>query len=200
MFKQKTIRGKILIMFCLLSYFLTGVCASQSTSLSNSDDCNQLLSENNYADAFVCFAKVIENNPQSALNWAGQGDTMNNMGFYHQALVYYTMASELDPSNADILTSEGRTFTRLGDYDSASKCFNNALNIDPNNEYLWRSIGDLFTKVGDNERANEAYAKAGSGASTNPSETPSSPSPTSQLPNSQQKHSTSPIVIRDING
>ena len=123
-------------------------------------DCASLVTSGQNAEAFGCFGHAIEADPSSAFDWAGQGDVMNNIGYYHQALIYYEKAISLDPYSANILTSKGRTLTRRGRYEDAMTCFNLALNLRPNNAYTWKSIGDLYTEQHDTTRAEAAYSVA----------------------------------------
>jgi tetratricopeptide (TPR) repeat protein len=127
---------------------------------SETEDCADLVSAGRNVEAFSCFGDAIEADPTSAFNWAGQGDVMNNMGYYYQALVYYEMAINLEPNSANILTSKGRTLTRLGKYDDAMESFALALDLLPDNAYTWESIGDVYTKQHDTAKAQAAYARA----------------------------------------
>jgi tetratricopeptide (TPR) repeat protein len=165
-------RRGILALFCLSAVccgfviFLACVstCFAQDYPLANeSVDCADLVSSERNVEAFSCFGNAIESDPTSALDWAGQGDVMNNIGYYYQALVYYNMAIDLDPSSANILTSKGRTLTRLGKYDEAMNIFSQALELRPDNAYTWRSIGDVYTLRHDTDKAEAAYSKAEAG-------------------------------------
>ena len=137
------------------------ICIAQDFPLeSGASDCADLVDAGENAEAFGCCGRAIEADPTSAYDWAGQGDVMNNVGFYYQALVYYEMALSLKPDSSNILTSKGRTLTRLGRYDEALDIFAQALDLNTDNTYTWESIGDVYTKLGDTARADAAYARA----------------------------------------
>jgi tetratricopeptide (TPR) repeat protein len=123
-------------------------------------DCADLVTAGQNDVAFGCFGRAIEYDPTSAYDWAGQGDVMNNIGFYHQALVYYEIALSLKPDSSNILTSKGRTLTHLGEYYEALDILTQALDLNPENTYTWESIGDVYTELGDTAKADAAYAKA----------------------------------------
>jgi tetratricopeptide (TPR) repeat protein len=149
------------IIFCFLCLSCLSICIAQDFPLdSGSVDCAGQVSAGQNAEAFGCFGRAIEADPTSALDWAGQGDVMNNVGFYYQALVYYEMALNLKPDSANILTSKGRTLTRLGKYDDALDILAQALDLSPDNTYTWKSIGDVYTELGDTDKADAAYARA----------------------------------------
>jgi tetratricopeptide (TPR) repeat protein len=149
-----------MITFCII--FLSGVSIFAQGYPSDSEpvDCAALAASDQNAEAFDCFGRAIETDPTSAFNWAGQGDVMNNIGYYYQALVYYEMAINLDPYSSNILTSKGRTLTSLGKYDDAMESFGRALDLLPDNAYTWKSIGDLYTLLHDTAKAQAAYARA----------------------------------------
>ncbi|MHB8117644.1 MAG: tetratricopeptide repeat protein [Methanothrix sp.] len=137
------------------------ICIAQDyPSDSGTEDCADLVSAGRNDEAFSCFGDAIEADPTSAFDWAGQGDVMNNQGYYYQALVYYEMALNLKPDSANILTSKGRTLTRLGKYDDAMESFGLALDQSPDNTYTWESVGDLYELQHDTAKAEAAYAKA----------------------------------------
>ena len=158
---RQTTSLSIKIIFCFLCLSGVSICIAQDSPLdSGSVDCAGLVSSGRNVEAFDCFGDAIEANPTSAFDWAGQGDVMNNLGYYYQALVYYEMALSLKPDSANILTSKGRTLTRLGKYDDAMDSFALALEQNPDNTYTWESIGDVYTKQHDTVKAEAAYAKA----------------------------------------
>ena len=149
------------IIFCFLCLSCVSICIAQDFPLDSANvDCADLVTAGQNAEAFGCFGRAIEADPTSAFDWAGQGDVMNNIGFYYQALVYYEMALNLKPDSSNILTSKGRTLTRLGKYDDAMDSFALALEQSPDNTYTWESIGDVYTKQHDTAKAEAAYAKA----------------------------------------
>jgi len=137
------------------------ICIAQDFPLDSGNvDCASLVSSDRNAEAFGCFGRAIEADPTSAFDWAGQGDVMNNVGFYYQALVYYEMALNLKPDSSNILTSKGRTLTRMGKYDEALDILAQALDLNPDNTYTWESIGDVYTELGDTDKADAAYARS----------------------------------------
>lgn len=145
----------------IISVACVSTCVAQDYPLANeSVDCASLVSSDRNAEAFSCFGRAIESDPASAFDWAGQGDVMNNIGYYYQALIYYEVAINLEPNSANILTSKGRTLTRLGRYDEAMDIFSQALELQPDNAYTWKSIGDVYTKRHDTVKAQAAYSKA----------------------------------------
>jgi tetratricopeptide (TPR) repeat protein len=147
--------------FCFLCLSCMSICIAQDFPMeSEATDCHDLVTAGQNAEAFGCFGRAIEADPSSAYDWAGQGDVMNNIGFYYQALVYYEMAFNLKPDSSNILTSKGRTLTRLGKYDEALDVFAQALDLNPDNNYTWESIGDVYTELGDTDKADAAYARA----------------------------------------
>jgi tetratricopeptide (TPR) repeat protein len=147
--------------FCFLCVSCVSICIAQDFPLeSEATDCADLVTAGQNDVAFGCFGRAIEADPSSAFDWAGQGDVMNNIGFYYQALVYYEMALNLKPDSSNILTSKGRTLTRLGKYDEALDILAQALDHDPENTYTWESIGDVYTELGDTDKADAAYARA----------------------------------------
>ena len=149
------------IIFCFLCLSGVSICIAQDFPLdSGSVDCAGLVTADQNAEAFGCFGRAIEADPTSAFDWVGQGDVMNNIGYYYQALVYYEMALNLKPDSANILTSKGRTLTRLGKYDDAMDILAQALDLNPDNTYTWESIGDVYTKLGDTAKADAAYARS----------------------------------------
>ncbi len=149
------------IIFCFLCLSGVSICLAEDFPLdSGSVDCADLVTAGQNDVAFGCFGRAIEADPTSAFDWAGQGDVMNNIGYYYQALVYYEMALNLKPDSANILTSKGRTLTRLGKYDDAMDSFALALDQNPDNTYTWESIGDLYTELDDIDKADAAYARA----------------------------------------
>jgi tetratricopeptide (TPR) repeat protein len=134
------------IIFCFLCLSGVSICIAQDYPSDNkTEDCADLVSAGRNVEAFSCFGDAIEADPTSAFDWAGQGDVMNNQGYYYQALVYYEMALNLKPDSANILTSKGRTLTRLGKYDDAMDILAQALDLNPDNTYTWESIGDVYT-------------------------------------------------------
>jgi len=148
------------IIFCFLCLSCVSICIAQDFPLeSGASDCADLVTAGQNAEAFGCFGRAIEADPTSAFDWAGQGDAMNNIGFYYQALVYYEMALDLKPDSSNILTSKGRTLTRLGKYDEALDIFAQALDLTPDNTYTWESIGDVYYELGDTDKADAAYAR-----------------------------------------
>jgi len=149
------------IVFCFLCLSGVSICIAQDFPLeSGAADCADLVTAGQNAEAFGCFGRAIEADPTSAFDWAGQGDVMNNVGFYYQALVYYEMALNLKPDSSNILTSKGRTLTRMGKYDEALDVLAQALDQSPDNTYTWESIGDLYTELHDTAKADAAYARA----------------------------------------
>src|SRR5512137_2221477 len=103
------------IIFCFLCLSCVSICIAQDFPLhSGNVDCADLVAAGQNDVAFGCFGRAIEADPTAAFDWAGQGDLMNNIGYYYQALVYYEMALNLEPNSSNILTSKGRTLTRLG--------------------------------------------------------------------------------------
>ncbi len=150
------------IMLCLLCLSCVSICTAYDFPLESSEgvDCADLVTAGQNDVAFGCFGRAIEDDPSSAYDWAGQGDVMNNVGFYYQALVYYEMALNLKPDSSNILTSKGRTLTRLGKYDEALDVLAQALDQNPDNAYTWESIGDVYTEMGETAKADAAYAKA----------------------------------------
>lgn len=137
------------------------ICIAQDFPLDSANvDCADLVTAGQNAEAFGCFGRAIEADPTSAFDWAGQGDVMNNIGFYYQALVYYEMALNLKPDSSNILTSKGRTLTRMGKYDEALDILAQALDLNPDNTYTWESIGDVYTELGDTDKADAAYARS----------------------------------------
>ena len=148
------------IIFCFLCLSGVGICMAQDFPLDSGNvDCADLVTAGQNDVAFGCFGRAIEADPTSAFDWAGQGDVMNNIGFYYQALVYYEMALNLKPDSSNILTSKGRTLTRLGKYDEALDIFAQALELTPDNTYTWESIGDAYYELGDTDKADAAYAR-----------------------------------------
>ncbi|MFZ3148719.1 MAG: tetratricopeptide repeat protein [Methanothrix sp.] len=140
---------------------MSGLSIAQDFPLeSGAADCADLVTAGQNDVAFGCFGRAIEADPTSAFDWAGQGDVMNNIGYYYQALVYYEMALNLKPDSANILASKGRTLTRLGKYDDAMDILAQALDLNPDNTYTWESIGDVYTELGDTDKADAAYARA----------------------------------------
>jgi len=159
--KSQTKSLSIGIIFCFLCLSCVSICIAQDFPLeSGASDCADLVTAGQNDVAFGCFGRAIEADPSSAFDWAGQGDVMNNIGFYYQALVYYEMALNLKPDSSNILTSKGRTLTRLGKYDEALDILAQALDLNPDNTYTWESIGDVYTELGDTDKADAAYAKA----------------------------------------
>jgi tetratricopeptide (TPR) repeat protein len=157
--KRQTKSLSIGIVFCFLC--LSGLSIAQDFPLeSGAADCADLVTAGQNDVAFGCFGRAIEADPTSAFDWAGQGDVMNNIGYYYQALVYYEMALNLKPDSANILASKGRTLTRLGKYDDAMDILAQALDLNPDNTYTWESIGDVYTELGDTDKADAAYARA----------------------------------------
>jgi len=149
------------VCWIVISLACVSTCFAQDyLSANESVNCADLVSSDRTAEAFSCFGKAIESDPASAFDWAGQGDVMNNIGYYYQALVYYEVAINLEPNSANILTSKGRTLTRLGKYDEAMDIFSQALELQPNNAYTWKSIGDVYTLQHETAKAQAAYAKA----------------------------------------
>ena len=159
--KSQTKSLSIGILFCFLCLSCVSICIAQDFPLeSGATDCAGLVTAGQNAEAFGCFGRAIEADPTSAFDWAGQGDVMNNIGYYYQALAYYEMALNLKPDSSNILTSKGRTFTRLGKYDEALDILAQALDLNPDNTYTWESIGDVYTELGDTDKADAAYARA----------------------------------------
>jgi tetratricopeptide (TPR) repeat protein len=149
------------IIFCFFCLSCVSICIAQDFPVDSGNvDCADLVTDGRNAEAFGCFGRTIEADPTSALDWAGQGDVMNNIGYYYQALVYYEMALNFEPNNANILTSKARTLTRLGKYDEALDILAQALDLDPDNTYTWKSIGDVYSELGDTDKADAAYARA----------------------------------------
>ena len=150
------------ILFCLLCLSCVSICIAKDFPLESSGDidCADLVTAGQNDVAFGCFGRAIEDDPSSAYDWAGQGDVMNNVGFYYQALVYYEMALNLKPDSSNIMTSKGRTLTRLGKYDDALDILAQALDLNPDNTYTWESIGDVYTELGDTDKADAAYARS----------------------------------------
>ena len=149
------------IIFCFLCLLGVSICIAQDFNSDSKSHCSDLLDSGQNMEALNCYGRAIEADPNDALNWAGQGDVMNNEGYYLQALLYYEKAIDLDPSSSNILTSKGRTLTRLGKYYEALDILDQALALNPDNTYTWRSIGDVYTELDDTARAEDAYAKAG---------------------------------------
>jgi len=149
------------IIFCFLYLSCVSICIAQDFPLdSGNADCADLVTAGQNDVAFGCFGRAIEVDPTSAFDWAGQGDVMNNIGYYYQALVYYEMALNFEPDASNILTSKGRTLTRMGKYDEALDILAQALDLDPDNTYTWKSIGDVYSELGDTDKADAAYARA----------------------------------------
>jgi len=158
---RKTKSLSFWIISCFLCLSGVSICIAQDyPSYSETEDCTDLVSAGRNDEAFSCFGDAIEADPTSAFDWAGQGDVMNNQGYYYQALVYYDMALNLKPDAANILTSKGRTLIHLGKYNDAMDCFALALDQSPDNTYTWESIGDVYTKLHDTAKADAAYARA----------------------------------------
>jgi len=158
---RQTTSLSIEIIFCFLCLSCVSICIAQDFPLeSGASDCADLVTAGQNDVAFGCFGRAIEADPTSAFDWAGQGDVMNNIGYYYQALVYYEMALNLEPDSSNILTSKGRTLTRMGKYDEALDVLAQALDLNPDNTYTWKSIGDVYTELGDTDKADEAYARA----------------------------------------
>lgn len=155
--------------FCFLCLSCVSICIAQDFPLDSGNvDCADLVTAGQNAEAFGCFGRAIEADPTSAFDWAGQGDVMNNIGFYYQALVYYEMALNLKPDSSNILTSKGRTLTRMGKYDEALDILAQALDLNPDNTYTWESIGDVYTELGDTDKADAAYARSKSAKTAKP--------------------------------
>ena len=157
--KSQTKSLSVGFIFCFLCLSCVSICIAQDLE-SAVADCAGLVTADQNAEAFGCFGRAIEADPTSAFDWAGQGDVMNNIGYYYQALVYYEIALNLKPDSSNILTSKGRTLTRLGKYDEALDVLAQALDRNPDNTYTWDSIGDVYTKLGDTDKADSAYARA----------------------------------------
>jgi tetratricopeptide (TPR) repeat protein len=158
--KRQTKSLSIGIIFCFVCLSFVSICIAQEFPLDSGNvDCADLVTAGRNAEGFGCFGRAIEADPTSAFDWAGQGDVMNNIGFYYQALVYYEMALNLKPDSSNILTSKGRTLTRLGKYDEALDILASALDLSPDNTYTWESIGDVYTELGDTNKADAAYAR-----------------------------------------
>jgi tetratricopeptide (TPR) repeat protein len=159
------------LIFCFLCLSCVGICIAQDFPLkSEATDCADLVTAGQNAEAFGCCGRAIEADPTSAFDWAGQGDVMNNIGYYYQALVYYEIALDLKPNSSNILTSKGRTLTRLGKYDEALDILAQALDLNPDNTYTWESIGDVYTELGDTDKADAAYARAKPAETVKPAE------------------------------
>lgn len=91
-----------------------------------------------YAEAKDIYAKLVQRDGATALEFSMLGNCYDMMGDPQKAGEIYIEGSKRFPGKAIFFTETGNVFNRLGDYDTALKYYQRGMVVDPNfpNDYF----------------------------------------------------------------
>jgi tetratricopeptide (TPR) repeat protein len=115
---------------------------------------------NHYDEALAGFEKLINIQPDTAVNWIGKGQMLSSLNRDEDALKAFEKALTLNPDRFDVWGMKASAFSKLGRYDEAIVTLNKALDLAPNyavNIYNRACIyclkGDTINALADLEKA-----------------------------------------------
>ncbi|HUI90745.1 MAG TPA: tetratricopeptide repeat protein [Chitinivibrionales bacterium] len=158
MFKSVTI-GALLVVLCLLAYQarkqtqywkddLTlgnhGLSVSKENFFAYNLEGNYLLSQNNYREAFRCFATSLFLCPEQEVPLSNIGLIFLKQGKPKEAIAVYKKLLIKDPDNIMANLNCGNAYGLLGDTRSAIACFTRIITIDSTYALAIHNIGEAF--------------------------------------------------------
>ena len=94
-----------------------------------------------YAEALICFNRVLAVEPESARAWGGRGEALTMLGSYGEALACFDRALSLDPQATFALSNKGAALNEQGHHEEALVCFDRALSLNPQLTFVWNLKG-----------------------------------------------------------
>jgi tetratricopeptide (TPR) repeat protein len=114
----------------------------------------------NYLEAIALFDWLIENNPNSAVDYNNRGLVYFQWGQVDKALADYNHAIFLNPRLANVYNNRANYYAAQGELVEAIADYDTAIDLDPANLRAWLNQGITFRDLELYERAIENFELA----------------------------------------
>ena len=111
-------------------------------------------------DAFDCFLRAIELNPNNARAWYNIAVSLSMLGndlHNHLILYCYDQATELDPYYLEAWNNKAAALEATGKYEDAIFCYKRALDINYRHGKAQRNLVSLLLRMGRKSEAKEYF-------------------------------------------
>ena len=155
---------KILGIFAALMLSTTLAIATTTTTattLSNFEQGQKLVQENEYASAIEYFDKAILEDPKNVDAYLERGVAKAELDKYESAIEDFNKAIELAPANSDAYLGRAAVYSEIGYNESSFKDLNKAVELNPCvKTYSSRALNYIEQKDFVNARKDIASARA----------------------------------------
>jgi tetratricopeptide (TPR) repeat protein len=99
-------------------------------------------------EAMKDIEKMIQLQPDSAVNWVAKGQVLFTLKRYDEAVQAFNKANILDPKRPDVWVMKGQALYTLKRYDEAAKTYDKANILDPKRAVVWEMKAEALYKMG----------------------------------------------------
>jgi tetratricopeptide (TPR) repeat protein len=121
---------------------------------------NVLMDLHRYPEAYECYQKALEIEPENLVALANQGIIRQNEGKYEQAVPLYERALGIDPERFEIWENRGLSLGELGKIEEGIASYGRALELSQDSIWGWNGKGYLLAKLGKRDEALPYFEKA----------------------------------------
>ncbi len=113
-----------------------------------------------YFEAWNCFDKAIQIDPNKSHIWNNKGIALLELGKEKEASVCFDKALQIDQNYAAAWNSKGNLLNKQRKHEEAIECYDKAIKINQEYTKAWTGKGIALCKIGKSKEAIECYDKS----------------------------------------